>query len=159
MRFLRYLPLFVALLAAPAAAQIQVQQTPTRLDSSSVLCSIASAVNATQAAGTCTITPPTGQKVYITALHVANCLDGTASQSGIQLNFTTTNLGGLVLETSILTAATITTNAGAPQCDRISLNFTTPVASATPGTAVTVVPPAQQAHSSYPITVWGYFAP
>lgn len=148
--------------SAPAFAQ-QAQGTQTytngsRLDASTTLCSLAGAVNATQAAGTCTITPPNGQRIYITSIYIANCQDGTASTSTIQANFTTTNLGGLVMETSYLSAATITTNPGVSLCDRQPMNMVTPLASAQPGVAVTIVPPTQNAHASFPITVLGYFA-
>lgn len=135
-----------------------VQQDATHLDSGTTLCSLAGAINATQAAGTCTITPPAGNYVYITALIIGQCQDGTVSVSGIQQNFTTTNLGGLVLETSFLSAATITTNPGTNLCGFVQLPLSTPLKSAAAGTVVTVVPPTQAAHASYPITVVGYFA-
>ena len=151
------------LVTEPARAQLaqgtQTYSNGSRLDASSTLCSLAAAVNATQAAGTCTITPPNGQSVYITHIHVANCIDGTASTSSIQQNFTSTNLGGLTIETAFLSAATITSNAGVPLCDVRQLALTTPLKSAQPGVAVTIVPPAQAAHGSFPITVLGYFAP
>lgn len=135
-----------------------IQQDPTRLDAGGALCSLATAVNATQAAGTCTITPAASQFVYITSILVGQCQDGTASISGIQLNFTTTNLNGLVLETSVLSAATIATNPGTNLCAYTVLPLAAPIKSAAAGTAVTVVPPVQTAHVSFPITVIGYFA-
>lgn len=135
-----------------------VQQDPSHLDAGVTLCSLATAVNASQAAGTCTITPPPGQYVYITALLVGQCQDGTASISGIQLNFTSTNLAGLVLETSVLSAATIATNPGTNLCAYTSLPLNTPIKSVLAGTAVTLVPPAQTAHVSFPITAIGYYS-
>ena len=145
--------------ASIALAQAPVQQAPTRLDAATGVCSTAPAINATQAVGTCTITPPSGQYVYFTYLQVANCLDGTASVSGIQLAFTSTNLNGWTAQTSTLSAATISTNAGTVLCDRVGGARATPLKSAQAGTAVTIVPPAQQAHSSYPIIAEYYFAP
>ena len=136
-----------------------VQQDPTRLDAGTVLCSLSTAVNATQAAGTCTITPPQGYYVYITYYDIRMCGDGTASQSPINLSFTSTNLNGLTLQVSAISGSTVTTNAWDNMCDSHTGPGPSPVKSATPGTAVTIVPPAQTAHVSFPITVIGYFAP
>ena len=151
----------LALLALSAAAQAQVaiQQSGTMLNAATSVASTAPAVNATQAAGTVTITPPAGQYVYFTGIYVAACGDGTASQSSIQQNFTTTNLGSLTIETSYISAATITSNPGASQCDRVTLPFAVPLKSAVAGTAVTIVPPAQAAHMSFPIVATYYVAP
>jgi hypothetical protein len=159
MRFLRFIPLLLALLAGPALAQTTVNQSPSRFDAATGVCALAGAVNATQAAGTCTITPPSGQYVYFTYMQVGQCQDGTASISGIQLNFTSTNLNGWVQETSVLSAATITTNAGTNLCAYVGGAKATPLRSAAPGTAVTIVPPAQTAHVSFPILMEYYFAP
>jgi hypothetical protein len=151
---------FLLCLAGAAFAQAPpVAQTATRQDAATVVCSTAPAVNATAATGTCTVVPPAGQFLYLVALYVAACGDGTASTSSIQQNFTTTNLNGLVIETSYLSAATIATNPGASQCDRVSMPFATPLKSAAAGSTVTIVPPAQAAHMSFPIVALGYFAP
>ena len=156
---------FAALLAlaAPALAQNvapPVQQTGQRLDAAAGGCYLATAVNATQAAGTCTITPPAGQYVYFTTLEVGACMDGTASISGIQLNFTSTNLNGWVEETSTLTAATITTNPMANLCAWGPNSVgAVPLKSQAPGGVVTIVPPAQTAHMSFPIKASYYFSP
>jgi hypothetical protein len=136
-----------------------VAQSATRSDAATGVSSTAPAVNATVATGTVTITPPAGQFVYFTGIYVAACGDGTASTSSIQQNFTTTNLGGLTIETSYLSAATITTNAGASQCDPVTLPFAVPLKSAASGGVVTIVPPAQAAHMSFPIIATFYFAP
>ena len=150
-------------LAGPAFAQNvapQVQQSSTMLNAANQVASTAAAVNATQAAGTVTITPPAGQFVYVTGLYVAACADGTVSVSSVQQNFTTTGFSGtLSIETSYISAATITSNPGAIQCDRVTLPFSVPLKSATAGTAITVVPPAQAAHMSFPIIVTYYTAP
>jgi hypothetical protein len=136
-----------------------VQQNQSRLDASTGVCALGPAVNATQAAGTCTITPPAGQYVYFNYMQVAACQDGTASISGIQLNFTSTNLGGWVVETSTLSAATIATNPFANLCAYSGGALTAPLKSAAAGTAVTVVPPAQTAHMSFAMNLQYYFAP
>lgn len=149
-------------LIGPAAAQTippPVQQSQQRLDAATGVCALAGAVNSTQAAGTCTITPPAGQYVYFTYMQVGQCQDGTASISGIQLNFTSSNLNGWVQETSVLSAATITTNAGTNLCAYVGGAQTTPLRSAVAGLAVTIVPPAQTAHVSFPVLVEYYFSP
>ena len=151
-------------LATPALAvstlnSAPVQQDPTHLDSATGVCAFAGAVNSTQAAGTCTITPPAGQYVYFTYLKVGACQDGTASISGIQLNFTSTNLGGWTRETSTLSAGTITTNPFVNLCANDGGALPLPLKSAAAGVAVTLVPPAQTAHMSFPIEAMYYFAP
>ncbi len=151
--------LALAMVGAAFAQSAPVQQNSQRLDASTGTCSLATAVNATQAAGTCTITPPAGMYVYFNYLAVGACQDGTASISGIQLNFTSTNLSGWVAETSTLSAATITTNPGTNLCAYQGGALTAPLKSAAPGVAVTIVPPAQTAHMSFPIIASYYFAP
>lgn len=150
----------LAALCGPASAQVTVQTSPTRPDAATLVSSTAPAVNATQATGTVTITPPSGQYVYFTGIYVAACGDGTASTSSIQQNFTTTNLSSLTIETSMLAYAATTAIANnISSCDRVSLPFATPLRSAAAGTAVTIVPPAQAAHMSFPIIATYYFAP
>jgi hypothetical protein len=146
-------------LGSVASAQVIVQPSATKLDAAILVSSTAPAVNATVATGTVTITPPAGQYVYFTGIYVAACGDGTASTSSVQQAFTSTNLSGLTVQTSYLSAATISTNPGSSQCDRVTLPFATPLKSAAPGTAVTLVPPAQAAHMSFPIITTYYFAP
>jgi len=151
---------FLLCLAGAASAEAPpVAQIATRGDAATGVCALATAVDATQAAGTCTITPPAGQYAYFTGIYVAACGDGTASQSDIQLNFTTTNLNGFVVETSFISGSTITTAPGASLCDRVSMPFATPLKSAAPGGVVTIVPHAQTAHVSFPIVALYYFAP
>jgi hypothetical protein len=138
----------------------QVQQNGTMLNAATNVASTAPAVNATQAAGTVTITAPSGQYVYVTGLYVAACGDGTASTSSVQQSFTTTNLGTLTIQTSMLAYAATTAIANnISSCDRVSIPFSVPLKSSAAGTAVTVVPPAQAAHMSFPIIVTYYTAP
>lgn len=151
---------FLALAPMAAIAQpAPVQQSASRLDASTGVAAFAGAVNHTQAAGTLTITPPAGQYVYFNYLLVGACQDGTASISGIQLNFTSTNLNGWTMETSTLSAATITTNPFVNLCAYQGGARTAPLKSAQPGLAVTIVPPAQTAHMSFPSVAEYYFAP
>jgi hypothetical protein len=137
---------------------VPIQQVPSRADASTGVCATAPAINATQATGTCTITPPGGQFVYFNFISVGACQDGTASVSSIQQNFTTTNLGGLTYETSTISyAATTATSAPVNACAWTGGALTAPLKSAQAGTAVTIVPPAQAAHVSFPIVAQYYF--
>ncbi len=146
--------------AQQATGGATVSQQAQHYDAATNVSATATAVNATQAAGTVTITPPSGQYVYFTSLLAGACQDGTASISGIQLNFTSTNLSGWTEETSTLSAATITTNPFVNMCawGPNTIAFS-PLRSATPGVAVTIVPPAQTAHMSFPIIATYYFSP
>jgi hypothetical protein len=137
-----------------------VQQDPTRLDAGSNICAFAPAVNQTAASQTCTITPPAGQSVYIDSLIFKACLDGTASISSIQQNYTSTNMGGLAWQTALISGSTITTNATDNLCDTSpNLAGSGPLKSAQSGLVVTLVPPTQAAHASFGMFVAYHFAP
>jgi hypothetical protein len=143
----------------------QVGQQAQHYDAGVNVQSTAPAVNATQAAGTVTITPPSGSYVYFTSLLFGACGDGTASQSPIQLAFTSTNIGGasttsLQVENSAISGSTITTNAWTNLC-AWSPNIVSfaPLRSLVAGTPVTLIPPAQNAHVSFPIIAAYYFSP
>lgn len=136
-----------------------VQQDPSRLDAGSNVCAFAPAVNQTASSQTCTITPPANQSVYIDSLIFKACLDGTASISSIQQNYTSTNLGGLAWQTALISGSTITTNATDNLCDTSpNLAGSGPLKSAQPGLAVTLVPPTQAAHASFGMFVAYHFA-
>lgn len=158
--------LLAGLAASPAFAigltnPAPVQQDPTRLDAASS-CSYAPAVNVAATSATCTITPPAGQFVYVDSLIVYACLDGTASISSIQQNFTSTNLGNpsFAYETALISGSTITTNATDVLCQSSGqLIGTSPLKSTVPGTAITIVPPAAATHASFGQFVAYHFAP
>ena len=159
-RTLLTLGFLLSIVGAASAQAPPVAQSATRSDAATGVSSTAPAVNATVANGTVTITPPAGQFVYFTGIYVAACSNGTASASSIQQNFTTTNLNGLTIQTSVLAYAATTAIANSiSSCDRVSLPFATPVKSAASGGVVTIVPPAQNANFSYPIIATYYFAP
>ena len=137
-----------------------VQQDPTRLDAAGS-CSYAPAVNQTAASQTCTITPPPGMFVYVDSLIFKACLDGTASISSIQQNYTSTNIGAptIAWQTALLSAATITTNPTTNLCDTSpQLVGSSPLKSIAPGTAVTFVPPTAATHASFGMFVAYHFA-
>lgn len=132
---------------------------PTDLQASTSLCATAPVVNATQAAGTCTIQVNANQHLYINYLQVGACTDNTANAVNTpQLAFTSTNLNGWTQQFSYLQGGTAGTVGSFPSCLFMGGARSHPLVSATGPVAVTIVPPAQQAHSSYPINVEGYFA-
>ena len=138
-----------------------VQADPTRLDADGS-CSYAPAVNTAASANTCTITPPPGQFVYVDTLIFNPCMDGTASVSSIQQNYTSTNIGNptIVWEASQISyAATTATSAPVNACaPSPNLAAAAPLKSTVAGTAVTFVPPAQAAHMSFGMFVGYHFA-
>lgn len=149
---------FAACLVAPALAQNfvapPVQQSATRADAATVMCTITSsgaaapAVN-TQTTATCT--PPAGQYVYIVGVSFDVCTNGTGSAVN-QVNWTTTNLtGSPVYSFSVAATASI--------CQHWSEPMALPLKSTAAGTAVTFVSPAAAANNSYVARVYAYYAP
>jgi hypothetical protein len=149
-------------LAASAAYGQQgplVSLGPSDTQASTSLCATAPAVNATQAAGTCTINVNANQHLYINYLQVGVCGDNAAVVANTpQLAFTSTNLNGWTQQFSFLQGATAGTTGIFISCQFIGGVKSHPLVSAAGPVSVTIVPPAQQAHSSYPINVEGYFA-
>jgi hypothetical protein len=154
-----YLPaLFLLALAGLAWSQQfiapPVQQSATRADAATVMCTITSsgaaapAVN-TQTTATCT--PPAGQFVYITGISFDVCTNGTGTAVN-QVNWTSTNLTGTPVDSfSIAATASI--------CQHWSEPFALPLKSTVAGTAVTFVSPAAAANNSYVARVYAYYAP
>lgn len=120
-----------------------IQQTATRLDSATN-CQNYSGT----AQGTITITPPSGQFVYVTALDTA--ATAVSAPAASRVVTTTTNLGGIT-QTFGLTA---TAGIGANN-DLVS---STPIRSATAGTAVTIVTNAAITNVTFDLNVCYYFA-
>jgi len=136
-----------------------VSAGPTDLQASTGGCYTAPAVNATVAAGTCTIAVPANQHLYINFLQVGVCTDNTTNAVNTpQLAFTSTNLNGWTQQFSWLQGATIGTTGDFTTCQFIGGPRTHPLVSAAGPLNVTIVPPAQQAHSSYPINAEYYLA-
>lgn len=163
---MRRLALILALLFAPCAVFAQavippagtvpVQEIAPRGNVATGVQSVSPAV-----AGQQTLTIPAGGAniyAYITMIDAAACMDGTASASDVNKAWTTTNLGSLTFQTSVDSAATITTNAGALLCDRHVMTFPTGLRTASPNTATTIVSPASNAKVAYPMLVTYYYA-
>lgn len=147
---LRSLALFAALLAGPALAQVQTQQSSTHIDAASLACSY-SAAWAVNQQSTTTCTPAAGQFVYITGIAFDVCTDGTGTAT-TPATFTTTNLpGSPTFGMAIAATAEI--------CQHWQVPFATPLKSVAAGTAVTVVSPSQATHNAYQATVFAYSAP
>jgi hypothetical protein len=162
MKILAFLLCLFAATSAFAQAQGQQQGYPvtltgTRYDAAQGGQSTTPAINAQT---TLTIPAgPSGAFTYLTYWSGAACLDGTASASNIQANWTSTNMPALTAQTSVISGSTITTNAGVPLCDRFYYSFTTPYKSSCAACVVTLVSPAASTHVSYPQLVTYYYAP
>jgi hypothetical protein len=153
MRFLRFIPLFALLFAAPAAAQVAVQQSGTHLDASTLACGYSAAFAVAQQSTT-TCTPQAGQFVYITTIAFDACNDATGT-AVTPATFTSTNIPGLpTFGVAMVTQATY-----ANPCWHWQVVFPSPVKSTAAGTAVTIVSPATAAHTAWQATVFGYSAP
>ena len=130
-----------------------VQQSATKADASTVMCTISgsSAEPVVNVQSTSTCTPPAGQYVYVTGISFDVCTDGTGTAAN-QVNWTTTNLtGSPIYSFSIAATASI--------CQHWSEPLSTPLKSTAAGTAVTFVSPAAAAHNSYVARVYAYYAP
>jgi hypothetical protein len=130
-----------------AQAATPTQSSPSRLDASQLV-----ATSATSAA-TLTITPPSGQYVYINGVEVQNCAGGTAVTAAAPTTVTTTNLGGVAW--TIGSGVT----AGLCQPSPMSAGWAAPLKSAAPGTAVTIVLPTFATNQTIRVSAYYYFAP
>jgi hypothetical protein len=125
-----------------------VQQSPTMLNA----CTPSNKSAAVNNAVTVSLTPPNGLFTYICGIDLTVSEDATGLVAQTNASFTSTNLGGWAYEFST-TAALNTT-----PVDK-NFYFPTPVKSAQPGVAVTVVSPAANTHAAYNVNVYYYFAP
>lgn len=134
------------LLAGPLHAQTLVQQSATALNA----CSTANSTAAVNNQVTLTITPPSGQFVYLCGLDITVSQNGTAT-ANTNASFTSTNLGGWAWKYSL--AATANLALVQP------FYFSIPVKGAAAGVAVTVVSPTALAQTAFSINGYYYFAP
>jgi hypothetical protein len=133
-----------------------VSIAPTDLLGSTLQCNLAAAIN-TQ--NTCTINVGSNQHAYINYLLVGVCGDSTTNTvNTAQGVFTSTNLNGWQQQFSFLQGATIGTPGVFTSCQYIGGLRTHPLMSVAGPATVTIVSPAGQAHSSYPINVEYYLA-
>jgi hypothetical protein len=145
---------FLLGLAGAAAAQVSVQQSPSRLDASTAV-AVGTNFDTVNTQSTATVTPPAGQFVYITRIELESCQDATGGAVS-NVNFTSTGLG------SGATASPqweLSQAAAASTCTFRDVNLVTPLKSATQGTNVTVVSPSAATHTGFGIKVYYYLAP
>jgi hypothetical protein len=135
-----------ALIAAPAFAQQATQQSATRADAANLV-----QTSATSAA-TITITPPSGQYVYLTGLDITNCAGSSAVSAAAVTTISTTNLGGV--------AWTIGSGVAAGLCQPAPTGpFSLPLKSTTAGSAATIVLPTFATNQTIRVNAYYYFAP
>lgn len=149
--------LALALLALACQAQAQtplvplVQQSSQRLDAATT-CFNGSSYNTVANQSTATITAVAGQYFYITWIYLAAANDATGVVN-TNLNFTSTGIVGTPQwgYSQVATADAGTIISQGP--------LSTPLRTAAPGTAATIVSPASQTHTGFAITVCGYYSP
>lgn len=141
-----------ALALAPIAAQAQVAQgNPVYWNASRQDVAQLVATTATSAT-TLTITPPSGQSVYVTEIRVTNCAGASAVTAAGVTSVTSTNLGGY--------AYTVGSGVTAGLCaqDTADTFSGAGMKSAIPGTAVTVITPTFATNQTVRVSVYYYFA-
>lgn len=144
-----------SLLATVAHAQSVTQPaaTPVYTTGSRLDVTTNFATSATSAA-TITITPPSGQFVYITAIEIMNCA-GTTVTAAAPLSVTTTGFGGGT--TPVWTVGTAGT---AGMCNpAVTSSYYIPVKSNTAGAAITFVLPTFTTNQVVRVNVWSYNQP
>jgi hypothetical protein len=159
---MRFLSAVLAALLFSFAAQAQVgptvSQGPSDLQGSTGVCATAPAINAQS---TCTITVPANQHAYINFLQVGACADyAAAATSAPQLAFTSTNLNGWTqqVDAPFNGGTALSTTSIFQGCSYVGGMRIHPLVSAAGPVSVTVVSPAAQAHTSYPINIEYYLA-
>jgi hypothetical protein len=136
-------------IGAPVHAQngaTPVQITGQRQDVGTKFCTTTATVNGQV---TCTMQPSGSNYAYITSIDLMVAQNGTGT-ANTNLTFTTTNITGAPVFQESLAA---TANLSAPPH---TIVFATPLKSATPGAAVTIVSPAAQTNTAFTISASWY---
>jgi hypothetical protein len=155
MKKLLLLALVVLLaVAGPVSAQTLIQQSPTLLNA----CSVSNQNGAVNAQKTVTLTPQSGQYVYVCGLDFQVTNDATGAVTQANVCFTSTNLGpaGALPQWCYSAINALNTSALIGQN---AYYYPFPLKSQTPGTAVTIVSPAANLHAAYNVNVYYYYAP
>lgn len=126
-----------------------VQQSATMLNAATKVTSQNGAVNQSL---TTTLTPSGANYVYISWIDLMVCQNATSTVA-TNVSFTSTNITGSPAWQFSLAA---TANLCTPT--RV-ITFATPLKSATPGVAVTIVPPTAATNTAYSVNVGWYEAP
>jgi hypothetical protein len=145
--------LVLLLLAAPAFAQAPVQSVPSELRASQVC---ADSRSAAAAGGSVSLTPPSGNFLYINSIEInAAASTAAAATLGTPASATTTNIPG----TPTMGAFPIQTQAaGVKIGDFFYALSGNGLKSSAPGTAVTITTPAVTG-VAWHISMCGYYAP
>ena len=155
------LALLLASAACPALAQTQnlvappVEQVGQRLDAAT-FAAVGTNWNTVNTQSTATVTPPSGQYVYITAMYMQACQDATGA-AATNVGWSTTGLGSGATASpqfSISQASSAGSCAGSPGM----VTFATPLKSNAPGTNVTLVSPSAIGHTGFSSEIFGYFS-
>jgi len=132
-----------------------VQQTTQRLDAAT-LSAVSTNYNTVNTQAVATITPPTGQYVYIVRMEFIACQDGTAT-AGVNVNYTSTGLG------SGATASPqwgLSIAATAEACVFRDISFgAAPFKSAITGQSVTNTSPSAATHTGFGSVIYYYLSP
>jgi hypothetical protein len=144
--------------AAMAQQGTPVSPAPSDLQASTFVCATTPAVSAQS---TCTITVPSNQHAYINFLQVGACSNyGATAVSQPQLTFTSTNLNGWTqqIDAPFNGGTALSTTSIFQGCIYAGGARIHPLVSAAGPLSVTVVSPASQAATSYPINIEYYLA-
>lgn len=141
------LALFAGSEAFAQVSPTTITQTATRLDAAQV--GVSAGGVATNAQVTATVAAVANQYFYVSSLFAEMCQDATGTTNTLA-QWTTTNLPGLP-------SPMVSGVSAANSCNTVQLNFSTPVKSLVPGTAVTFYSPAAVSHASYYQYIDGYY--
>ena len=129
-----------------------VQQVPSRLDAT-VFVAQGTNNNTVNQQSVATATPPGNMYVYITAIIIDVCGDATGT-AATNVNFTSTGIAG-----TPSWSYSSTTGTTASLCQHFGDQFSIPLKSTAPGTAVVITSPTAIVHNGNNIRIYGYFAP
>lgn len=143
----------ILIVAAVALAQAPVQNVPTELRASQV-CSEARGTGAQ----TATLTPPSGQYVYVQSLEAGAFTVGGTVAISVPASLTSTNLPGSITFGLFGATANTSNTAGTVYQNFVYSFAGNSLKSSAAGTAVTVVAPSVT-NLGWHIALCGYFAP
>jgi len=131
-----------------------IQQIGQRLDAA-IGVAVSTNYNTINTQATATITPPSGQYVYVTRIELEAIQDATAT-AAVNSAFTSTGLGsGATASPQWGFSLAATADATLYR----DINLGVPLKSAIAGQNVTVVSPAAAAHLAFGVKVYYYFSP
>ena len=146
---MKHLAILFSLISSVALAQqaqpaTPVQQAATMLNAAQLVQTASGT-----AQQTITITPPSGQYVYILNVDIVSV--ATTAPAASALTHTSTNLGGMKWYGGLTATGGV--------ADKVAWIAAQPLKSSAPGTAVTIVSNAAITNVTYNLSVTYYFAP